>query len=243
LICGGGVTVTVHLSVFPPAAAVIVAVPIAFAVTIPLALTVATPVLLLDHVTVLSVAFEGLTVADIVKLLPIPVIVFDVGSSVILVTEIVFTITKTELLFPPAVAVMITGPPDLAVTIPLALTVATLVLPLDHVTVLFVALDGVIVGVIFKVLPTYIVLLSGLNEILVTGTVFTITKVELLLPLPSAALAVMMTGPPDLPVTTPLELTVATLVLLLDQTSVLLVALAGVIVAVILTLSPTFIVL
>ena len=57
-----GVTVTWQLAVFPPAVAVILAVPTAIAFTFPL-FTEATEELELDQVTVLSVAVEGLTVA------------------------------------------------------------------------------------------------------------------------------------------------------------------------------------
>ncbi len=57
-----GVTVTSHVAVLPLAVAVMVAVPTATAFTVPL-FTVATEELELDQVTVLSVAFDGLTVA------------------------------------------------------------------------------------------------------------------------------------------------------------------------------------
>ena len=57
-----GVTVTWQVAVLPFEAAVIVADPTPTAVTVPLS-TVATEGFELDQVTVLSVAFEGLTVA------------------------------------------------------------------------------------------------------------------------------------------------------------------------------------
>jgi hypothetical protein len=57
-----GVTVTSQVAVLPLAVAVMVAVPTATPLTVPL-FTVATEELELDQVTVLSVAFEGLTVA------------------------------------------------------------------------------------------------------------------------------------------------------------------------------------
>ena len=63
-------TVTVQVAVLFPAFAVIVAVPAATAVTLP-PLTVAIFVLLLLHVTVLSVALLGLTVAVSVVLSPV----------------------------------------------------------------------------------------------------------------------------------------------------------------------------
>ena len=62
------------------------------------------------------------------------------------------------------------------------------------------------------------------------------------LPLPSAAVAVMVAVPAATAVTTPEELTVATLVLLLDQLIFLLVALDGLTVALIVFVPPTVIV-
>ena len=58
-------TVTLHTAVFPPSFVftVMSVLPPPTAVTRPLALTVATAVLLLVHVTDLSFAFDGLTVA------------------------------------------------------------------------------------------------------------------------------------------------------------------------------------
>ena len=59
-----GLTLTVAEPALPLlAVAVMVTVPTAFAVTLPSASTVATAVLLLLHVTVLTVAFAGATVA------------------------------------------------------------------------------------------------------------------------------------------------------------------------------------
>jgi hypothetical protein len=61
-----------HEDVFPPSVvvAVIVAVPVLFAVTVPLPFTVATDVLLLDHVTLLSEANAGDTCAIRVSVWP-----------------------------------------------------------------------------------------------------------------------------------------------------------------------------
>ena len=58
-----GVTVTLQTAVFPPAVAVMFAVPSAAAVTVPSAATVATVSLSDFHVTVLSAAFSGSTAA------------------------------------------------------------------------------------------------------------------------------------------------------------------------------------
>ena len=59
----GVVTVTVHVSVYPPSldVTVIVAVPLETAVTLPVLSTVATAVSELCHAAVLSVASEGCT--------------------------------------------------------------------------------------------------------------------------------------------------------------------------------------
>ena len=62
----GMLTITVHVAVlFEPSevVAVIVALPLATAVTRPVLVTVATAVLLLVHVTLLSVALSGVIVA------------------------------------------------------------------------------------------------------------------------------------------------------------------------------------
>jgi len=61
---------------------------------------------------------------------------------------------------------------------------------------------------------------------------------DALLPLVSAALAVIVAVPAETPVTVPLELTVATLVLLLDQVTFLLVAFVGATVAVTALVDP-----
>ena len=61
----GALTVTEQVAVLPPSVVVtvMVVVPALFAVTMPDEETVATDVLLEDHVTLLSVALEGVTVA------------------------------------------------------------------------------------------------------------------------------------------------------------------------------------
>ena len=69
---------TVQLAVLPLpslAVAVMVAVPAAMPVTVPPEVTVATEVLLLDQVTVLFSAFEGLTVAERVSEAPTSMVV------------------------------------------------------------------------------------------------------------------------------------------------------------------------
>ena len=60
-----------HFALLPPADAVIFVMPALIAVTTPSSSTVATAVLLEVHVTVLSVALSGLTVAVSVNVFPI----------------------------------------------------------------------------------------------------------------------------------------------------------------------------
>ena len=131
--------------------AVIVAVPLDTAVTRPFASTVATDGLLLLHITLLSVALSGVTVAVSCKVWPRLVRVAVVWLRVIPVTGTdMFTVTaQVAVLFDPsaALAVMVALPLDTAVTNPVLLTVATAVLLLLHVTLLSVALSGVTVAV------------------------------------------------------------------------------------------------
>ena len=136
------VTVTVQLAVLPLfVVAVIVAVPEAFAVTTPLLLTVATDVLLLVQVTVLLVVLEGETVAVKVSVLPTCNVVEVLFKDTLLTGTT--TVTVQVALLPLFEVAIITAVPEaFAVTKPLLLTVATEVLLLAHVIVLFVAFDG-----------------------------------------------------------------------------------------------------
>ena len=133
---------------FPPSAVftVMVAVPFFFAVTKPVLLAVATVVLLLVQVTALLVAFEGCGHAASWKVFP-PRIVFDVVLIFTPLTGIPTVILQVAVFPLEVFAVMLVVPFALAVTFPFE-TVATLMLLLDHVTVLFVALDGETVAVI-----------------------------------------------------------------------------------------------
>ena len=82
-----------------------------------------------------------------------------------------FTVTEHVALFPlPSLAlqVMIAEPEDLAVMSPELLTVATLVLLDDHVTLLSVALEGETVAVNCFVSPTDIDAEDALSNILLT---------------------------------------------------------------------------
>jgi hypothetical protein len=137
LVTAIGVTVTLHIAVFPPSTvvAVIVAVPTAFPVTTPLELTVTIDVLPLDHVTALFAAFAGATVALSAATAPM------LTDSVVLlrftpVTGAGFTVTFVVAVSPPSavLAVIIAVPTLFPVTTPFELTEATAVLLLVHVS-------------------------------------------------------------------------------------------------------------
>ena len=127
-----------------PALAVIVAVPILFAVTTPLE-TVATLASLVLQVTVLSVALSGLTVAESVTVSP-TLSEAEVWLKVTEVTGVAVTVIAQVALLSPALAVIVAVPIFFAVTTPL-LTVATEPSDVDQVTVLSAALSGETVAV------------------------------------------------------------------------------------------------
>ena len=118
-------TVTVQVAVrFVPSAvvAVMVAVPLATAVTTPESLTVATEVLLLVHVTLLSVALLGITVAVSVAVCPAEVKVRDVlfsdipvagtfAALTLMLNDTSFIVTRSELLVTKRMLVMVAVPP------------------------------------------------------------------------------------------------------------------------------------
>ena len=235
------------MAVSPPSfvVTVIVAVPAALAVTTPDVETVATDVLLDDHVTDLSVAFNGDKVATNVCVSPTVRDIDDV-FKLTPVTEIGFSVTIMEhvaVLFPSFVlTVMIADPAALAVTKPEEETVATVVLLEDHVTDLSVALDGVTVAVRACVSPSVMDKLVLLRLTPVTETVFSVTvTAHVAVLFPSFVLTVIVAEPAALAVTKPEEETVATEVLLEDQVTDLSVALDGVTVAVSVCVSPTVI--
>ena len=212
---------------------VIVAVPAAFAVTKPEDETVATDVLLEDQETDLSVALDGVTVADNVWVSP-TVIVRLVWFRLTPVTVIGFTVTEHVAVFPPSsvVAVMTAVPTFTADTFPLESTVATLELELVHVTFLFVAFDGVTVAVNLSVPPISKDSDVLFNETPVTAIVLALTvTAQVAFLLPSVVVTVTVAVPAAFAVTTPEEETVATVVLLDDQVTDLSVALDGVTVA------------
>ena len=141
---------------------------------------------------------------------------------------------------------MVAVPVPIAVTVPSADTVATLVLLLDHSTALLVAVAGATTAVNFNVLPTEG---SGNDDpvgvidtpvTLILG--LTVTTQVPVMPLPSAAVAVMVAVPrPDVTaVTTPSADTVAILELLLVHVTFLLVAFAGEMITISASVSPAF---
>ena len=121
---------------------------------------------------------------------------------------------------------------------PLVVTFATFVLELVHVTVLFVALDGVIVACNFILSPTLILTLGLSILTLDTAISLPVTVTSHVASIPLLLLAIMMAVPALTPFTTPLESTVAILELLLIHVIFLFVALFGNAIVFIATLLP-----
>ena len=213
------------------------------AVTRPKSLTDATLVSSDDHVTLLSVASLGYTVAVNCFVTPIPIVSDEVLRDILL-TYFFITVTE-QVAFTPlpslALQVIVAVPAALAVTRPELPTVATFVLSDDHVTLLSVASLGYTVADSCLVSPIYKVAVEVLRDMLVTGF-FTVTEQVAFTPLPSLALQVIVAVPAALAVTRPELLTVATFVLLDDHVTLLSVALLGYTVAVSCFVFPTSIV-
>ena len=169
-------TVIADEAVKPPSAvvAVMVAVPLPWAVTIPLVLTVATVASLVLQLTLLLVALLGVTVAVRV---PVPPGARDklVGVTLTPVTATTRVETVTSLLAvkPPSdvVAVMVAVPSPCAVTTPLELTVATVASLVLQLTLLLVALLGVTVAESVPVSPVFSDKLVGATLTPVTAIV------------------------------------------------------------------------
>jgi hypothetical protein len=132
-------------------------------------------------------------------------------------------------------------PADMAVTKPLWFTVATVVLPLLHVTFLFVALEGVMVAVNVSELPTVSEVDVLFRDTPVTATVLlplvTLTEQVAVL-LPSKVVTVIVAFPAETALTVPPD-TLATALLLLLHDTFLFVALEGETVALRVSLPPT----
>jgi len=175
-----------------------VAVPAPTAVTCPLALTMATAVSLDCHVTLRFVAFAGVAVAVSCSVSPFTISRVETPAIVTPVTGTVTLTVTLALRLPSAVlTVMVVVPPALAVTSPLAFTVATAVLLEVHVTLRFVAFVGATVADNCRVCP--IVKLRVEAPAIVTPVTGTVTlTVTLALRLPSAVLTVIVVVPPAL---------------------------------------------
>ena len=175
-------TVTLQVASFPPSAVVTVisAVPALTALTLPSASTVATEGSLDFQLTALYVASEGVIVA-LSCLVPPSSRTTTPSFRLTPVTDIVAALTVTLQLAslpPSAFTVIVASPGDTAVTFPLWSTVATAVLLLSHVTLLFVAVEGSIVAVRVSVLP-----FSRLNSALLSLTPVTLIPFTVPLPL------------------------------------------------------------
>src|SRR5213595_323516 len=129
---GTVLTVTVAVPLCPSLVAVIVAAPAVTPVTSPPALTVATAVLLLPQLT--GRPDNGLPLASFG--VAVSCTVWPTGTDAVLgLTVTVLTVIVAVPLCPSEVAVIVTEPAATPVTNPLALTVATAVLPLAQVIV------------------------------------------------------------------------------------------------------------
>jgi hypothetical protein len=226
------VTVTEHVSVYPPSAVltVIIALPAETPVTTPDVLTEATAALLLLHVTLLFVAVAGTTFAVRACVVPTPIVaVFGETVTPVTGTYVEVTVTTQTSAYPPSTvtATAAVVPGEMPVTTPDELTVIIDELLLYHETFLFIAFVGIIVAVRASVFPGVIVAVFGETTTPVTGIAeVTVTTQTLPYP-PSAVTATIGAIPYEMPVTTPVELTVATDVLLLIHVTFLFVAFVG----------------
>src|SRR5438309_2164435 len=217
----GAGTVMAAVPLCPSLVAVIVAEPATTPVTSPLPVTVATAVFELPHVIVRPVSglpFASLGVAVSCTVWPI----CSVAEAGLTVTEATGAGAGTALaavpLCPSLVAVIVAEPAARAVTRPLPLTVATVVLLLDHVITrpdsgFPLASCGVAVSC--TVWPTGTLAVAGLTDTEATGA--GAGTVIAAVPLCPSLVAVIVAEPAARAVTSPLPLTVATVVLLLDH--------------------------
>ena len=166
-------TVTLHVAVFPfTVLAVIIASPTDFAVIVP-PLTIATSLLLVDHVTVLSVELSGNIFQvnfSFSSTFKFSVSLFKVILIGFCITVILHFASKLPSLL---LATIFVVPTDEALTVPW-LTVATTSFSLYHSISLFVALLGSTSACNENVCPTSNVLLVGVIVIPLTGTVVTL---------------------------------------------------------------------
>jgi len=146
-----GLTVTLQAAVLPPSMVVmvIVAVPIFFAITTPPSDTVAIFSSLLLHVTFLIVALSGSIAGMRVSEPPTARLVDSFKDTPVTATSTSLreTVTLQDAVLPPSsvVTVIVAEPASFAVTTPSS-TVAIFSSLLLHVTLWFVASEGVIAG-------------------------------------------------------------------------------------------------
>src|SRR5438876_4297033 len=210
---GTVVTVSAAVLLLPSLVAVIVAEPAVTPATRPLPLMVATLGLPLVHVTIRPVSVPpadsfgvavSCTVCPTVRL----VVAGEIATEA---TGTVVTVSAAVLLLPSLVAVIVAEPAVTPATRPLPLMVATLGLPLVHVTIRPVSVppaDSFGVAVSCTVCPTVRLVVAGEIATEATGTVVTVSAAVLLLP---SLVAVIVAEPAVTPATRPLPLMVATL--------------------------------
>jgi len=220
--------------------AVIITVPADTAVITPFGFTVAIALSELVHVTEVFVALAGVIVAVAVAVFPTVILVgacTEIAVGRIAVTVIVaLPLTLGAAIL---VAIIFAVPGAIAVTTPLALTVATAVLELLHVTVLSPAFAGFTVAVAIAVDCTGIEALFNTTVIDDGNTAFTITCFVAVTEGSATLIAVIVTVPSAIPVTTPEALIDAIELSELIQVISLFVALFGVISAVNVEVAPT----
>ena len=208
-----------------------VAVPERKPVTTPFELTETTFALEEAHFTLLLAASSGKTFA--ISVLDCPLArVHSTGLTRTPVTSDL-TLTVHFAVNPPSLvlAVITAAPLPTAVTRPLELTFATLVLLDDQKMPFSLAFEGETVASRRYCPPLLRLMLVLFNLTAVTSTFFVTVTLHLAIKPPSTVAAMMTAVPLETPVTTPLELTEATLLLLEDQLTPLLVAVLGEILA------------
>ena len=224
-------TVMAQEAVFAPSlvVAVMVVCPAFFAVTFPFWSTSAISAFWLVQVTVLSLALSGVIIAVRVKDSPSSSC-FSVTSSATDAT-LAMTVMAQEAVFVPSlvVAVTVVCPAFFAVTFPFWSTSAISAFWLDQVTVLSLALSGVIVAVRVKDSPSSSCFSVTSSAIDATLAMTVIAQDAVFAP--SLVVAVTVVCPAFFAVTFPFWSTSAISAFWLDQVTVLSLALSGVIVA------------
>jgi hypothetical protein len=158
----------------------------------------------------------------------------EVSGSV----EVIVYVQRAVLPPSTVVAMMKVVPFPSPLTTPLAFTEAMEGSSLTHSTFLFVALAGVIEAVNVSVEPLLSSDVVLLKDMPLTGTLLTVTA-QVAVWLPLVVVTLMFATPADSAVTTPLLLTEATAALSLLHVTVVIVALAGSIVRVNVSVAPT----